>query len=140
MKELTHLKLRGWVGTVLAILFLGVAGLAFLLIGLNGLETGEIVANPKGLPAFIAKVNGPHAFAFHVDVWGFMLLGAFLICCSLGLILFLIFGSRERRNAALLRVGTPRVSGAGTEVPGWFAAAVLIALVSAFVFVAIRFS
>lgn len=140
MKEFTHLKLRGWLGTVLCIIAAAVTGVAIFLLGLNGLENGEVTIKPKGLTPFIANANGPNAFDFHLHVWGLILFGAFLVCCSLATTLFLIFSPRARRNAALLSVGTTRASGTGTEVPGWFAAAVLIGLVSTFVFIAIRFS
>jgi hypothetical protein len=140
MEQFTHLKLRGWLGIVLIIVTTAVAGIMFFLIGLNGLQSGEIVVQPKGHAAAIATANGPNASAFHAEVWSFMLIGAFFVCCGLAVILRLIFISRARRDETIRMIGAMRASGASNPVPGWFAAAVLIALVSTFVFIAIRFS
>lgn len=140
MKEYMQLKLRGWLGTVLCIIAAAVTGVAIFLLGLEGLESGEVTIKPKGLSPYIANAKGPNAFEFQLHVWGFILFGAFLVCCSVGTTLFLIFSPRARRNAAFFRVGAARVSGGGPDLPGWFAAAVLIGLVLTFVFIAFRFN
>ncbi|OOG39092.1 hypothetical protein [Polaromonas sp. A23] len=140
MEQFTHLKLRGWLGIVLIIVATGVAGIMFFLLGLNGLQSGEIVIQFKGHAAATATADGPNASAFHTEVWGFMLIGAFFMCCSLAVILRLLFVSRARRDETIRMIGAMRASGGSDAVPGWAVAVVLIGLVSTFVFIAFRFS
>lgn len=140
MEQFTHLKLRGWLGIVLGVVAAGMAGVMFFLLGLNGLQSGEIVIQFKGHVPALATADGPNASAFHAEVWGFILVGAFFMCCSLAVILRLLFVSRARRDETIRTIGAMRASGGGDPVPGWAVAIVLIGLVSTFLFIAFRFS
>jgi hypothetical protein len=140
MEQFTHLKLRGWLGIVLCVTLACVAGIMLFLIGLNGLQSGEIVIYFKGRAPATATANGPNASAFRTEVWGFMLLGALFVCCSLAVVLRLLLISRARRDEAIRRVGAMRASGASDPVPGWAVALVFIGMAATLVFIAVKFS
>ena len=140
MENFTHLKLRGWLGIVVCIIMAGVAGILFFLWGLNGLQSGEIVIQFKGDAPALATVDGANASAFHTEVWGFMLIGAFFVCCSLAVILRLILISRAKRDDTIRTIGAMRPSGASDPVPGWAVAAVFIAMIFTFGYIAFKFS
>ncbi len=139
MEHFTHLKLRGWLGIVLCVIATGMAGIMLFLIGLNGLQSGEIVIQFKGHAPATATANGPNASAFRTEVWGFMLMGAFFVCCSLAVILRLLCISRSRRDETLRTVGAMRASGGRDPVPGWAVAVVLVSMAAVLVFIALKF-
>jgi hypothetical protein len=140
MEPFTHLKLRGWLGIVLCIIMMSVAGVMFFLMGLNGLQAGEIVIQFKGHAPALATAHGHNASAFRTEVWGFMLIGAFLVCCSLAVILRLLFISRARRDETIRMIGAMRASGGGDPVPGWTVAVVFVGMAATLIFIAVKFS
>lgn len=140
MEQFTHLKLRGWLGIVFCLILTTVAGILFFLWGLNGLQSGEIVIQFKGHAPATATANGPNASAFRTEVWGYMLLGAFFVCCSLAVILRLLFISRARRDETIRTIGAVRASGRSDPVPGWAVAVVFIGIAATLVFIAVKFS
>lgn len=140
MEQFTHLKLRGWLGIVLCVILGCVAGIMLFLIGLNGLQSGEIVIYFKGHAPATATANGPNASAFRTEVWGFMLTGVFFICCSLAVVLRLLFISRARRDETIRRIGAMRASGGRDPVPGWAVAVVFIGMAATLGFIAVKFS
>jgi hypothetical protein len=139
MEQFTHLKLRGWLGLALCVIAAGMAGIMLFLIGLNGLQSGEIVIQFKGHAPATATANGSNASAFRTEVWGFMLMGGLFVCCSLAVILRLLFISRVRRGETIRRIGAMRASGGGDPVPGWAVAVVFIGMAATLVFIALRF-
>lgn len=76
----TRLKAKGRIRIIVSALIFCGFGIVFLLWGWDGWIAGQIVAHPKGRPSFVAKASGPHEFAYYVEVFGLLFMGAIFFC------------------------------------------------------------
>jgi hypothetical protein len=123
---------------VLVIVACSAFGAWLLWLGATGLIEGQVTIHPRRAPSYTAYPSGPTSGAFHFKVWLALLVGTMFAGMALALIALLAFGGKQRRDAALRRLQAHRLAGGSPRVPGWVAAAVIVALLAFLTYVAVR--
>jgi hypothetical protein len=115
-------------------MFLGAAIL--LLFGWDALSSGALSVSRKGHTSILLTPTGS-PWSFYIEVWVRLIAGGLLFACSVGLPIFLVFLSPQRRAERLRRASLERVRHGGPNISLRILALVILGIF-AFIYIWMR--
>lgn len=123
-------RLQGLALVLLGTVALMLLGAIPLFSGLSALDAGELWVGSARRGTTLRLNPAEHPWAFYLEVWGRVVIGALLIALGPLVLGYLLFMPKSKRDARLRAASAPGRTASGPKVPWWMALLVILGVLA----------